>query len=421
MNQRLRSGAFRFSAAALAVALFGVSLTASPASAKQVDNWWFDALNLATIHQTDTGKGVTVAVIDGGIDPSVPDLKGADINLRLQCGIAGTEKNVTPYPPSSFADHGTAMTTVIAGQGTGNAPGGAGVMGVAPDARINYYSIHPDPKTHAVVCEGKSEDALFINAVNEGADIISISQDGYSNASTLSWALKKGVVIVAAGGDDTDNRDYLSTPARFPGVVAVLAADSQGKPWADNPGKEASTNIGSSFATVAAPGVLIPVGGVAGTRWISGGKRSGTSAATAMVAGMLALVKSKYPQATGNQLIQQLIHTATGNTPGELSWNRDRGFGLASATQMLKTDPTQWPDVNPMLQKSPEDVVKAFPMSIRGKDQAPAKKAVVPAEDSSSGIPAWTWIIVALVVIGGIALVFVRRAKRPDSVEGTTS
>ncbi|MGQ0626309.1 MAG: S8 family serine peptidase, partial [Sporichthyaceae bacterium] len=87
--------------------------------------------------------------------------------------------------------------------------------------------------------------------------------------------------------------------------------------------------------------------GFDGRRWRSDGMSSGTSGAAALVSGGLALVMAAYPQASGNQVIQHLIR----NPGGRVGPLRDLtfGFGVMSVTKMLASDPTQWPDVNPLL------------------------------------------------------------------------
>ena len=124
---------------------------------------------------------------------------------------------------------------------------------------------------------------------------------------------------------------------------------------------------------ISAPGVEVEAPGVSDSGSSSNGVRSGTSDATAIVSGLLALVKEKYPDATANQLIQHLIHNPGGDVG--YAWDQDYGFGIASVTNMLKSDPQEWPDENPLVD-GPERALADFPMSVRGK-----------AEPSESGSP----------------------------------
>jgi hypothetical protein len=92
--------------------------------------------------------------------------------------------------------------------------------------------------------------------------------------------------------------------------------------------------------------------------WYSAGWVTGTSPATAITAGTLALVKSRYPRATGNQLIQHLVHTAGGK---RYNWHHGYGFGVVNPLTMLASSPTQWPDENP-LWLHPREALTNYPM-----------------------------------------------------------
>ncbi|MEO5711425.1 MAG: S8 family serine peptidase, partial [Nocardioidaceae bacterium] len=148
---------------------------------------------------------------------------------------------------------------------------------------------------------------------------------------------------------------------------------------------------------------------------------TGTSFAAPIIAGSLALVKSKYPDATGNQLVQQLIHNTSS---GKYAWDRDYGFGLVSMSKMLATDPTAWPDVNP-LSKGPRAALADYPMNSRdagasaGSSASPSASAsaspsggatktsgsddTTPSSAASAdggGVPAWVWPLGAVVLLG---------------------
>ena len=107
-----------------------------------------------------------------------------------------------------------------------------------------------------------------------------------------------------------------------------------------------------------------------------------------MVAGSLALVKEKYPEASGNQLVQHLIHL-TGGTR-EYGWDGDYGFGIVSVEEMLAEDPSGWPDANPLL-AGPKRAVADYPMSAlgeggaeQGAEESAEDPAADPAADSAS-------------------------------------
>ncbi len=408
----------------LGAILLALALIATPgiAQAKQVDSWWFDQLHLADAHKQTAGKGVTVAVIDQALDPSVPDLKGANIQFGQGCD---SDKKTQPAGPGELFGHGTGMTTIIAGQGTGNAADGAGVTGVAPDATIRFYSDDTEPSTKKFDCSEFGLAKQFTRAVDDGADIISYSVGGTPEVEdAVQRAIAQGVVVVAASGEG----GTFVSPAYVPGVVAVLAVDDKADPWRKNPRLSSSSPDAyeGGYPVISAPGVAVPVGASREGRWVSGFARTGTSDATALVAGLLALVKSKYPDATGNQLIQQLIHYPGGDSG--YAWDSNYGFGIGSATNMLPHDPTKWPDVNPLL-KGPYKAVEDFPMAIRGKKYPTAtpqasdeSKTETTATDTNSddSVPVWAWGLVALLLLAtavGLAVVLTRRRRREDDNE----
>jgi subtilisin family serine protease len=414
MNTRSRG----LVAAALA-ALLTVLLVPGAASADPLDPWWYKALAVDENHQQATGKGVKIAVIDGALNADAPDLKGANVTLRqaLRDGGTGEMFPARSYPKAFYASHGTTMVTLIAGQGTGNAPGGAGIRGIAPDAEVYFYQMDPDPTDDSF----EYSYALFKQAIKDDVDIISFSIGSETGlASVIQEAWDAGIVVVAGAGK---KNGLILEPASIPGVVVVGAVDKDAKPWKDQP-------QGAGSITVTAPGVDVPAGSMKGTRtnarWVSGTERTGTSDATPLVAGALALVKQKYPDATGNQLIQQLIHNTDRDA---FSWQSKLGYGVMRIDRMLATDPTGWPDVNPLL-NGPDAARADFPSTVYRDPAAapqpttatpttpapePTGEAPTPAvADDESGSSALPWVIAgAVVVIAlGAALVIVVRRRQ---------
>nr|WP_254450731.1 S8 family serine peptidase [Aeromicrobium stalagmiti] len=371
-------------------------------------------------HQQSTGKGVRIAVIDGAINTDVPELDGAKVTLRGAVKPDGSEglAEARSYPTARYAGHGTAMTSLIVGQGKGNAPGGAGITGIAPDAEVFFYQKDPDPTDR----ESGYPSELFDQAIKDKVDIISYS---FTNTLQLQYeveqAQKAGIVVVAGAGNPNGP---VTEPASIPGVVAVGAIDKDAKPWSKQPDGNLS---------IVAPGVDVASGIMEGpvdqARWVSGEERTGTSDATPLVAGALALVKSKYPDATGNQLIQQLIHSSGGR---DFGYRQSTGFGVISLRKLLARDPSGWPDVNPLL-KNPNDAFAAYPLSAWKDPKTteptspsasptpaddPTPQAATTADDSSG--PA-IWIsIAAAVALLAVLLVLRHRRTTSRALTGTT-
>ena len=420
--------------ATVALLVVGAAATGAPGTAsvaaggvqnraQGLPTWWSDVMHLEEAHEQATGEGVTVALIDDAIDPRAADIRGADITLGIDC----EGNRVTPAVPE-VGDHGTAMATLLVGTGKGNGPGGRGVRGIAPDATVRFYAMDTDPRTeYPDDCESINGARLFRQAVDDGADIISVSL-GFTKPPELQAAIKHaqdhGVVVVASTGDRTRATvtGWMDFPAGLPGTVGVNAVDSKARPWPNNP--RPFLRAGRlMFPVVSAPGVDVEASGYQrGRGWVSGLTRTGTSDATPIVAGALALVKSKYPDATGNQLIQHLIHYTTADTFG---WDRYYGFGIVSVTKMLAHDPTQWPDVNPLL-KGPQAAKQDFPMSVRGRAQTPSAQSTpsdAPSEDTAAsggdddgsgggGVPGWVWPGVAVLTLGAVAVAVAAGASR---------
>ena len=265
-----------------------------------------------------TGEGVGIAVIDGPADTTVPELAGADITVTPMCDYTASPDSRT---------HGTAMVSLLAARG----------YGVARGARITNYALPTREDTYGGECRSSNIDDAISAAVADGARVISISQGGGGRITdgerqAIAGAVARGVVVVVATGNESA-QDPSDSLASVNGTVGVGASDSAGR-------IQSYSNYGRGLA-VLAPGDLdyhdLRNGGqVAST--------SGTSAATPIVAGFVAVAMQRWPQASGNQIVQTLVATATTGPTGQ---------PLISPHGLDTTDPTQYPDTNPLLDKFP--------------------------------------------------------------------
>jgi len=408
--------------------------TPSTASANQTSDglWYYTAFHVQAAHDAGvTGAGVTIAVIDDQLYPGLPEFVGADIVPQPALGCKDLQGN--PIPTTSMdlaAIHGTNVTALIVGSGVGYG-GARGVQGVAPKAKVLFFSTgsgSADDKNHKVTCksfDGDPAAKAIVAAVAAGAQIISVSQigdDGPELAGAVAGALRQGVVIVAG------LRNTSGTETQFPGqsngVVGVQAIDSAGSIQTT----DGASNVNPA-TKVAGPGVGILIqGGLTSKKWESQSTGHGTSSATPVVAGFLALVKQKYPKATGNQLIQTLIHnTGTADHPLTRDVANLFGYGVVSVTHMLKVDPTTYPDVNPLVSTAAGASPTA--QQIAGKSTAspsPTASAGAAGSAGSSAAPAASFLpvlgggIILLLVVLAIVLVIVfatRRARQKTSVK----
>ncbi|WP_373569279.1 type VII secretion-associated serine protease mycosin [Streptomyces sp. FXY-T5] len=305
-------------------ALLTAGLVLLPAATAHADGiraqqWALDAMHTEQAWQTTKGEGVTVAVLDTGVEADHPDLAGNVLPGKdlVRFGAEPGDR--------AWARHGTAMAGIIAGHGHG--PGNAdGVLGIAPEAKILPVRVileDGDPsRAKARSTRGNALAEGIRWAADHGADVINLSL-GDDSASAhpepsedqaVQYALKKGVVVVASAGNGGEKGDHISYPAAYPGVIAATAVDRAGT--------RASFSTRRWYATVSAPGVDVVIADP-DHKYYEGW---GTSAAAAFVSGAAALVKAAHPGLAPAQ-IKSLLEDTARNAP---SGGRDdsRGFGF---------------------------------------------------------------------------------------------
>ena len=317
-------------ASALALAVGVLTLAPAPAHADDAvpSQEYFSYYPLNTVHQKGiTGKGVTIAVIDGPVDTSNPALKGANITDKSRCTIQDSPEGVR---------HGTDMAIILVSP----------ISGVAPDATLYIYQSSTGTTTSNGSCESNGDRLntvadLINQAVEDGAQIISVSQSVNESTNELKWAITnaiaKGVIIVAAAGNEA-TQDDITALGRYSGVVGVSAINSDG--------------TFASYSNWANGVVTAAFGAPYNTFDVNTGEPitvQGTSISTPLVAGMLALARQKWPDATTNQILQLLVHT--GLNPNH-DWNQYTGYGAAALGSLVNQDPSQYPDENPIIQKN---------------------------------------------------------------------
>ena len=317
-------------ASALALAAGALTLAPAPAHADGAvpSQEYFSYYPLNTVHQKGiTGKGVTIAVIDGPVDTSNPALKGTNITDKSRCTIQDSPEGVR---------HGTDMAIILVSP----------ISGVAPDATLYNYQASTGSTISNGSCDSNGDKldttaALINQAVEDGAQIISISLSVNESTNELKWAITnaitKGVIIVAAAGNE-GHQDDTTQLGRYSGVVGVSAINSDG--------------TFASYSNSADGMVTAAFGGPYNTFDVNTGEPAtvhGTSISTPLVAGMLALARQKWPDATANQILQLLVHT--GLNPDH-DWNKYTGYGAAALGSLVNQDPSQYPDENPIIQKN---------------------------------------------------------------------
>ena len=318
--------------AACALALSVGALTAAPGSARADDTIttqdYFSYYKLDQARAKGyTGKGVTIAMIDGPVDTSAPELAGANITVKTPCEYEAAKSTKT---------HATVVASVLVSKN----------YGVAPDATLIAYSTPSVDDKVSEVCKkdrsGIKGDtfAAFEMAMNDGAQIISYSSsDTNHDVEFLKWAITRamvrGVIIVGPMGNAAKDENDASV-AWWSGTVGVSAIGTDGQL--------------SSYSSWGQGVVTAGIGGPVKARdYEAGGVKDmqGTSFATPVVAGQIALARQRWPQATPNQLLQLVTHSGSNNG----GWDQYTGYGALSLDVMLGSDPSQYPDENPLADK----------------------------------------------------------------------
>ena len=380
---RARSRTGRHALAAAVVSVIAVSAivpTAGPAAADEIRDreYWLEEYGIAEAWNTTRGEGVTVAVIDSGIDAAHPDLVGAVVGGTDASGAGdpGGRRGIGEVP-----GHGTLVATLLAGRGhtedappgrepdpeasagSGTATDGAspspsapsptattpvpsapssrygagpdGMVGVAPGADLLAVSLWIEGQSSGPNPAGVTVDeqipAAVRWAVDNGADVINMSLGSTSTAWPESWdqaflyAEQNDVVIIAAAGNRAGGLTQVGAPATIPGVLAVAGLDRAGAASAE------ASSEGISIA-VAAPSEDL-VGGLPGGLYA---EWSGTSGAAPLVAGVAALIRSRYPDLSAAQVVNRIVDTA--RDAGAPGFDTLYGYGILDVAAAVGQD-----------------------------------------------------------------------------------
>ncbi|MBT2466473.1 type VII secretion-associated serine protease mycosin [Streptomyces sp. ISL-66] len=380
--------------------LAGVAATPAHAETIRSQQWHLTSMKADDIWKTSSGKGITVAVIDGGVN-RIPELDGQ---------VVPGKDFATTYDGDERTDsneHGTTMAALIAA--TGAHPSGDGAFGLAPGAKILPIRV-----PEAVDVKNAAWTAAIRFAADSEAKIINISlgspAEDPARLEAVKYALSKGKLIFAAVGNDGGSTNEVMYPAATPGVVGVGAVDSAGKVTVESQH--------GSQVDLSAPGVDI-VTACSGKTGVC--KNHGTSDATALTSASAALIWSAHPEWTNNQVLRVLMNTAGKPTDGA-ERSDFIGYGIVRPRIAVVTPGDPGPaDVYPLpdlaaagggtgAKSSPAPSSDGkTPQSGGASTPAPAPQAEA-KKDSGSVLP---WIALGLgacVIIGGaVTAVVVRR------------
>lgn len=298
--------------AVAAVAAAGLSVVVAPGAARAVtacrtspeagrsisampyEDRLYDPARLAPLA---TGAGVRVAVVDSGVDASNPQLRG-----RV---VAGLDLLRDSDGRQDCVGHGTGVAGVIAAR----AQAGVGFAGLAPGVTVVPVRVSEQENVGGA-STGDSGDprdlarAIRWAATTGRAQVITMSLTTPAAGEAdicpaVADAVRRGVVVVAAAGNDADKGDNAEPhPAGCPGAIGVGAVGPAGT-------RSAYSRHGSWVTLVAA-------GDGVTTTAVGGGQQqlSGTSLATPFVAATAALIRQRFPGLSPAQVRQRLVVTA---------------------------------------------------------------------------------------------------------------
>ena len=334
----------RLPAALIPAAVLTAALAGAPAPAAAdttiTTQPYLDSTGIPQLHaQGLDGTGVTIAMIDGQANPTVPELAGANITIKPTC------PDVVPDPIT--VSHGTAVASILV----------APHYGWAPKARIIDYvaagTIDPtvDIKGVPTIACVDIIGYAINQALNDGADIITISLGTIQSATgaasnyALARAADAGVPVIVGMGNDNTAR--ASTIAAMNLTVGVGAVDGTGQ-------RAAYSNYGEGLVLMAygGPPFTVRDPDTTGALTVITEQAYGTSFAAPQVAGALALAKQKWPHANGNQLIRVMNDTIDGIADHKASNPTDQmGYGILNAPLLIATDPSGYATDNPLTNK----------------------------------------------------------------------
>ncbi len=391
------TGAFAGPAGALAEP---ISLTGDSV---RNDQWQLTALNLPAAWNYADGAGVTVAVLDSGVDAQHVDLAG---QVLPGIDLVDKDRDGTTDP----VGHGTSVSAIIAGRADDN----LGVVGIAPKAKILPVRVLDE--------ENRYDDALIVAkgvrwAVDNGARVVNLSLGGSGSspalAAAIDYAFARDVVVVACTGNATGTSTTQTTkvgvwyPAREPGVIAVGGMQRDGKElW--------SGSIRGKETVVTAPATDL-VGARPGGYW----QIRGTSFAAPMVSATAALIRSRWPDMPAGEVVNRIIRTAQDR--GEPGRDDEYGFGMIDPVGALTAD-VPYATSNPLDNTPPPGVARFGSAPVSGKAQSapeePVRTESQPAKVSGGNVGDWAapgdpvtqagtpvarWIAIALLVLSAVA------------------
>lgn len=263
------------------------------------------------------GRGVTVAVVDSGVEAGNVHLKGALVPGYTSFGDGSAR------PDDDLFGHGTAIAGLIAARQVE----GSGVVGVAPEAKIMpvraFESAPEDGQSSRdlVAPSAASVSAGIRWAADHGAQIINVSlsdsQSAQEYRSAVAYAHAKGSLVIASAGNrntaDANRPDPTHFyPGELDGALAVAGVLRDGT-W------DPDSSFAGDHVDIVAPGQAMPSTYISGGDCVFNGDSASSSYATAVVSGAAALVAARFPDESPDEWAFRLTQSAMRVSPAQRS------------------------------------------------------------------------------------------------------
>ncbi|GAB2853776.1 hypothetical protein GCM10027176_65540 [Actinoallomurus bryophytorum] len=372
---------------ALGMALVSALPAAAAAPQPRTDEWWFAPWSIEQkVWPVTQGQGVTVALLDGGVNAAMPEIAGAVLPGTDTSGH-GTDGRTD----LSKYGHSTSMAALIAGQGLGRSR----YMGTAPQAKILPVDVTGGAISPDRLATTLAQGIRF--AADHGAKVIAMPLGARASSpcppavvDAVAYAVKRDVVLVAGAGNTGDTDNDVEFPASCAGVLAVGATDDYSRPWKQTQAHD--------YVSVAAPGVDMPTIGKSKDYYYA--HTNGTSNSTALVAAAVALVRAANPTMSGREVVHRLIATALDvGTPGA---DAQTGYGIIRISRAMDTSYA-------VPANSPNPPYERFDQAQNPRTAAPG--ATAPSGASRNG-PGLGPVVVIVVLILAVAVLVVIVAGR---------
>ncbi len=285
-------------------------------------------LDVLPVWQSTQGAGVTVAVLDTGVDP-----RQTDFGPNLLPGWNVFDGNADT---TDDAGHGTLLASIIAA-----AAGNGGYVGIAPQAKI--LPIKMMGGSGGDTWSDTAPARAIRYAIAHGARVLNCSWGGLNVGpfpgvgAALRAAAKANVLVVLSAGNDGVNLDDSARFVESPNAQAYGLPNTLTVADFSNLGRLASdSNYGAHHVQIASLGDTL-WGDYPGSA--SGGYVGGTSAAAATVSGVAALLFSAYPEASAAQVRRAIIAGANRDIPGLHGTNEANGLLSASGALAAMAEP----------------------------------------------------------------------------------